>query len=80
NFGFGFGAIEVELKGILDSDLVPLKLRVFFYYEYLARIHPKEVELVDLIYRERISCAFVRMEISLLIAKIIMLHSTIRGH
>ncbi|XLR70022.1 hypothetical protein S83_020694, partial [Arachis hypogaea] len=52
----------------------------FFHYECLARIHPKEVELVDLIYRQRVSCAFVRMKIPLLIAKIIMLHSTIRGH
>ncbi|RYR26703.1 hypothetical protein Ahy_B02g061002 [Arachis hypogaea] len=47
---------KFALKGILDSDLVPLKLR------------------------QRVSCAFVRMKISLLIAKIIMLHSIIRGH
>ncbi|XLU50370.1 hypothetical protein S245_045184, partial [Arachis hypogaea] len=32
-------------------------------------IHPKEVELVDLIPRQRVSCAFVRIKISLLIAK-----------
>ncbi|XLS86841.1 hypothetical protein HN51_037007, partial [Arachis hypogaea] len=35
----------------------------------VAGIHPKEVELVDLIPRQRVSCAFVRIKISLLIAK-----------
>ncbi|XLR25407.1 hypothetical protein HN51_038639 [Arachis hypogaea] len=56
------------------------RLTVVLKPRLLLQILPKEVELVDLIYRQRVSCAFVRMEIPLLIAKIIMLHSTIRGH
>ncbi|XLS79258.1 hypothetical protein HN51_063483 [Arachis hypogaea] len=38
----------------------------------LPMMHLKEVELVDLIQRQEILCAFVRMKISLLIAKLKM--------